>query len=70
MGNEPGNVARIIWPLAAAGLIFSVAAARAQRGFAPLAFAAIAAYLVHNAMKNQKDYLSIRLFGSPDAIPF
>jgi uncharacterized membrane protein YccC len=69
-GPEPGNAAKWLWPLAIAGLVYAGAAARSQKGFAPLAFGGIAAYGVKKAMDNQKDYISLRLFGRPDVFPF
>ncbi len=67
---EQGNYARYLWPLVVGGLVFSAAAARAQTKWAPLAFAAAGAYAVNKAMVNEKDYISIRLNGSPDLLPF
>lgn len=71
MGNEPGNIAKLVWPAGVAVLVYSAAAARSQRGFAPLAFAGVAAYAVTWAMRNQKDYIAIRLQspGGRDYVP-
>lgn len=67
---EPGNAAKWIWPVMVAGLVYAGAAARSQKGFAPLAFGGVAAYAVKKAMDNEKDYISLRLFGRPDMLPF
>lgn len=64
------NLAKWFWPVVIGGVLYGVAAARAQRGWAPLAVAGAGAYAVNRAMKNQKDYIAIKLGGSPDLIPF
>lgn len=64
------NLAKYFWPVVVGGLAYGAAASRARGGWAPLAFAGVAAYAVNRAMKNEKDYLSIKLGGSPDVIPF
>lgn len=64
------NPAKLVWGLVAGGVVYTAAAARSQRGFAPLAFAGVAAYLVVKAMDNQRDYVSLKMFGSQDVIPF
>lgn len=66
---EPGNYARWFWPLVMGGVAYGVAASRA-RGWAPLAAAGVIAYGVNKAMVNQKDYVSVRVGGSPDLFPF
>lgn len=67
---EAKNTARIVWPLIIGGLVYAAAAARAQTKWAPLAFAGIGAYAVNKAMVNEKDYISIRIAGRPDMLPF
>lgn len=64
------NPAKVIWAVMAGGLVYAAASARSQKGFAPLAFAGLTAYLVTKAMDNQKDYVSLKVFGSKDVIPF
>lgn len=64
------NIAKWFWPVVIGGLAYGTAAGRARTGWAPLAFAGVAAYATNRAMKNQKDYLSIKVAGSPDVIPF
>ncbi len=70
---ETGNVARMFWPLVIGGFAYSIAAARAQRGWAPLAFAGVAAYAVNKAMVNQRDYIQLSAPGlgfGQDVFPF
>lgn len=67
---EPGNYARYIWPLILGGVAYGAAAARSQSGWAPLAVAGVIAYGVNKAMVNQRDYVSVRLGGGPDLLPF
>lgn len=64
------NPAKLMWTLLAGGVVYAAAASRSQRGYAPLAFAGVTAYLVSKAMDNQKDYVSVKLWGSKDVIPF
>jgi hypothetical protein len=64
------NPAKVIWAAVGAGVVYAAAAARSQKGFAPLAFAGLTAYLITKAMDNNKDYISLKVFGSKDAIPF
>lgn len=68
--REPGNIAKIVWPLALGGLVWSTTAARSRRGWAPLAFAGAAGYAVYWAMENQKDYLRVSSGASRDFVPF
>lgn len=64
------NIAKWVWPLLVGGVVYGAAASRAKSGWAPLAFAGVGAYAVNRAMKNQTDYVSLKVGGSPDIIPF
>lgn len=67
---EAQNYARWIWPAVIGGLVYGAAAARSQTKWSPLLFAGVGAYAVNKAMVNEKDFVSIKLGGSPDLLPF
>lgn len=64
------NIAKWFWPVVIGGVMYGVAAGRARSGWAPLGFAGLAAYATNRAMKNQTDYVSLKVAGSSDVIPF
>jgi hypothetical protein len=69
--GESGNVAKFLWPAGVGLFVYSTAAARAKRGIGPLVFGGLAAYAVVWAMRNQTDYIALRLSqGGSDYVPF
>lgn len=65
----PKNISKLIWPAVIGGVAYAGAASRTNRGFAPLAFAGVAAYAVVKAMDNESDYISVN-WGGKDYVPF